>query len=64
MRLKLEKGKLPWSDLRFKKIQTKKLFDAWCMKVMGLPMVIKRKYQAGVKKVLSCSKLLSLKRLY
>lgn len=43
-------------------ILTDQLFDAWCLKVMGLSRVTKRIYKAGVKYALACSGLLSLMR--
>lgn len=40
------------------KTQSNQLFDAWYLKVVALPRLTKRMYQAGVKKVLFCSRLL------
>lgn len=46
----MEKGELPWSDLRFQsKTQSNQLSDAWCLKVMGFRGDTKILYQAGVK---------------
>lgn len=47
--------RLPWSELRLElKTQTNHLFDVWCLKVMALPRLMKRMYQEGLNKALSC----------
>lgn len=38
--------------------QTNQLFDAWCLKVIGLSRVTKKLYQVGAKKAVICSRLL------
>lgn len=37
LRMRIEKRELSWSDLRFEsKRQINQLFDAWCLKAIGL----------------------------
>lgn len=41
--MRVKKGELPWSDLKFEyKIQSNLLFDPWFQKVLGFPVVTKK----------------------
>lgn len=43
----MENGEVLWSNLKLdSKTQIEKLFNTWCLKVMGLPRLTKRMYLA------------------